>query len=71
MEKQRQKYFPELEVLGLKIGDGKKKVFVQDKTTGKPLAKKVPLPEPVVEPKPVPKSELTPTEIVITVGELY
>ena len=46
METSIQAYFPKLEVLGLKIGDGKKKVFVQDKTSNKPLP---PPPEPAVE----------------------
>ena len=46
MDTQKQTYFPKLEVLGLRIGDGKKKVFVQDKTSDKQLP---PPPEPTVE----------------------
>ncbi len=42
-------YIPELEKLGLSIGDGKKKIFVQDNTGKKPMLKKVPVPKPVVE----------------------
>jgi hypothetical protein len=47
---QRQAYFPKLEALGLAIGDGKKKIFVQDKTGNKPL-KPVKESEPVETPK--------------------
>lgn len=55
MNIQKHKYFPRLDTLGLKIGDGKKKIFVQDETGKRPLAKKPELPkppaeEPIVEP---------------------
>lgn len=59
MDKQKQTHFPKLEALGLALFDGKKKIFVQDKTSGKPLP---PPPEPVKEevkekpPEPIKKS---------------
>jgi len=53
-------YSPQLAKLGLKIGDGKLKIFVQDNTGKKPLLKEIPKPvavEPVVVEEPVTKTK--------------
>lgn len=51
MTKYTDEYLPRLDVLGMAVGDGKKKIFVQDKTSNEPLP---PPPEPLVEePAPV------------------
>jgi len=43
-------YLPNLERLGLRLGDGKKKIFIQDKTSNKPLKKFVSLTKTLEEP---------------------
>lgn len=73
METQRQNYFPKLEALGLQLFDGKKKIFVQDNTGKRPMAKTpvlVEKPEPTPEPpkkKSREWSKMTARKYVLTV----